>query len=214
MKRLILLTAAALAISATCAQAEPKVLTLHDIQHEWAEINYSTTDQDRVEAFEALAEKTLQALDMQPRNPALMTWAGIVHSTWAGTKGGLGALGLAKKARLFFEQAIEIDGSVLNGSAHTSLGVLYHEVPGWPIGFGNEKKARAQLEQGLGFSPDGIDANYFMGVWLMDQKRYAEASVLLERALAAGDRSDRPLADRGRRQEIRQALKKLREYQE
>ena len=211
MKRLLLLVTASIAIMASFAHAQSDTPTLMDIQREWAEINYSMDEQDQPGAFEALADKTLRALDRAPRDPALITWAGIVHSSWAGAKGGLGALGLAKKARGYFETAIELDDSVLDGSAHTSLGFLYHKVPGWPIGFGSEKKARAQLESGLRYSPDGIDANYFMGVWLMDEKHYAEASVALERALAAKDRASRPLADRGRREEIRQALRELRE---
>lgn len=214
MKRLLLVASAALAILAPSANAQSTSPTLQDIQHDWAEINYSTRAEDQADAFEALADRTVQALEHAPDDAALLTWAGIVHSSWAGARGGLGALGVAKKARRYFEQAIELDDGILDGSAHTSLGVLYHRVPGWPVGFGNDKKAREELESGLRYNPDGIDSNYFMGVWLMDEKHYAEASVKLERALAAGDRADRPLADRGRREEIRQALDELRERTE
>lgn len=209
MKRIFLFAAASMAMIASFAHAQSDTATLEDIQREWAVINYSTDSRDQADAFEALADKTQRALDQAPRDPELMTWAGIVHSSWAGAKGGLGALGLAKKARRYFEEAIALDDGVLDGSAHTSLGVLYHRVPGWPVGFGNEKKAREQLESGLRYSPDGIDANYFMGVWLMDEAHYAEASVSLQRALTAEDRPGRPLADRGRREEIRRALGEL-----
>ncbi len=45
------------------------------------------------------------------------------------------------------DQSISIDGSVLQGSAYTSLGTLYYQVPGWPIGFGDDEKAEELLEQ-------------------------------------------------------------------
>lgn len=178
------------------------------IQHRWAEINYQTPEKDRRDAFGELAAQIDQAVAANPDDAALLTWQGIVHSTWAGT-GGLKALGRAKAARKAFERAIEIDETALAGSAHTSLGVLYHEVPGWPIGFGNEDKARRHLERGLELNPDGIDSNYFLGKWLLDEKHFGEARVRLQHALEAPDRPGRPIADRGRRAEVRAALEKL-----
>jgi len=210
MKRLLLpLAAAAMIILAADAHAQDADQLLRDIQHRWAEINYQAPEQDRATALEALAHKAELAANTYPGDARLVTWEGIVYSTWAGAKGGLGALGLAKSARRYFEQAIEIDGTALAGSAHTSLGVLYHEVPGWPLGFGSETKARTELETGLKLNPDGIDSNYFLGTWLMDQKHYAEASVRLNHALEAPPRPGRPIADEGRREEVRQALKQL-----
>ena len=210
MKRLLLpLAATAMIILAADAHAQSADQLLRDIQHRWAEINYQAPEQDRAAAFEALAHKAELAANTHPGDARLVTWEGIVYSTWAGAKGGLGALGLAKSARRYFEQAIEIDGTALAGSAHTSLGVLYHEVPGWPLGFGSETKARTELETGLKLNPDGIDSNYFLGTWLMDQKHYAEASVRLNHALEAPPRPGRPIADEGRREEVRQALKQL-----
>ena len=34
-----------------------------------------------------------------------------------------------------------IDPKALDGSAYASLGSLFYQVPGWPIGFGDDKKA-------------------------------------------------------------------------
>ncbi len=50
-------------------------------------------------------------------------------STYAGAKGGLGALSLAKKSRAVLESALMIDDQALQGSAYTSLGALYAKVP-------------------------------------------------------------------------------------
>jgi tetratricopeptide (TPR) repeat protein len=129
-------------------------------------------------------------------------WEGIIRATYAGAKGGLGALGEAKKARVLFEQSIQLDPAALSGSAYTSLGSLYYQVPGWPIGFGDDDKADEMLRKGLAFDPDGIDANFFWGDYLLDQDRYDEAIAAFEKARGAPPRPGRESADAGRRAEI------------
>lgn len=46
-----------------------------------------------------------------------------------------------KEAKVLLEQVIEKAPETLDGSAYTSLGSLYYQVPGWPIGFGDDDKA-------------------------------------------------------------------------
>ena len=123
--------------------------------------------------------------------------------------GGLGALGKVKEAKSLLEHALRVDPQALQGSAYTSLGALYYQVPGWPIGFGDDEQAEALLKQALALNPDGIDSNYFWGDYLIDQKRYAEARAALLKAQAAAPRPDRPLADQGRQAEIRARLDKI-----
>ena len=132
-------------------------------------------------------------------------------STWAGAKGGLGALGLVKQAKAELEKAIELEPQALDGSAYTSLASLYYQVPGWPIGFGDEDKAEALFHQALALNPNGIDPNYFDGDFLLRQKRYGEARAALEKALAAPDRAGREVADAGRRDEARALLAQVKE---
>ena len=62
----------------------------------------------------------------------------------------------AKPRRRACEQSIQLDPAALSGSAYTSLGSLYYQVPGWPIGFGDDDKADEMLRKGLAFDPDGI----------------------------------------------------------
>lgn len=191
------------------ASAQSVDEALLDLQHRWAEINYQLPEDQQAEAFEALAESADALIAMHPDDARLLTWQGIIHSTWAGARGGLGALKLVKRARRYFEQALALDETVLDGSAHTSLGVLFHQVPGWPVGFGNEDQARQHLERGLELSPDGIDSNYFFARWLIDQDRADEARPYLQRAMTAAPRPNRPLADQGRRNEAQAALERI-----
>ncbi|MCR1826358.1 tetratricopeptide repeat protein [Pseudomonas oleovorans] len=182
---------------------------LHQLQTRWAEINYQTPEKQREEAFAKLVTQADAALASEPKAPELLIWRGIILSTEAGAKGGLGALGLVKEAKASLEQALAIDPQALAGSAYTSLGSLYYQVPGWPIGFGDDEKAEKMLTQALAINPDGLDPNYFYGDFLQRQKRYEEARAALEKALAAKDRPGRELADNGRRAEATALLQQV-----
>ena len=182
---------------------------LQALQTRWAEINYQLPEAQREAAFAKLSEQAKQALAAEPKAPELLIWRGIILRTYAGAKGGLGALGLVKEAKASLEQALEEDPRALSGSAYTSLGSLYYQVPGWPIGFGDDDKAEALLKQALAINPDGIDPNYFYGDFLYRAKRYEEAKQALNKALQAPPRPNRASADQGRREEITKLLKQV-----
>ena len=179
---------------------------LHRLQTRWAEINYRLPKEQREAAFATLAAEADTALRAEPKAPELLIWDSIVLSTWAGAKGGLGALSLVKQARTQLEEAIKLDPKALDGSAYTSLGSLYYQVPGWPVGFRDDKRAEQLLKQALTLNPGGIDANYFYGDFLQRQKRYGEARTVLQKALAAAPRAGREEADAGRRKEVQALL--------
>ena len=207
LKNLILVTAlAASPVFAAQAGSSDFDSTLLSIQSRWAEINYSMDKDQKSEAFEKLASHAKDFSEKYPNRAEPMIWQGIVLSTWAGAKGGLGALSLVKDARNLFEQSLSIDKQALNGSAYTSLGSLYYQVPGWPIGFGDDDKAQQYLQKALSINPNGIDANYFYADYLIDQGDYKMAENYLHKALQAPDRPQRQLADKGRREEINAKL--------
>ena len=104
---------------------------------------------------------------------------------------------------------MEIDPMALNGSAYTSLGALYYQVPSWPIAFGSSKKARRFLEKAIEINPNGIDSNYFYGDFLMGEKDYVSARLALKKAMEAPARPGRELADSGRRAEIGKLRRQL-----
>lgn len=196
----------ALAAFPSRAADESASAQLDRIQARWAEIQYGLPAAQREPAFAELAARTEQAVAASPQAAELHIWHGIVLSTWAGAKGGLGALDLVRRARAELERALELDPAALDGSAYTSLGSLYYQVPGWPLAFGDDRKAEAMLRQALALNPDGIDPNYFYGDFLLRRKRYPEAKAALEKALAAPDRPRRASADAGRRSEARELL--------
>ena len=176
------------------------------LQKRWAEVNYQMEGEAQSEAFASLATEADAVVSRHPDNAAPLIWRGIIKSTYAGAKGGLGALSLAKSSKADLEAALAIDPQALDGSAYTSLGTLYCHVPGWPIGFGDDKKAEKLLLKALAINPDGIDSNYFYADYLIGKKRYQDARTYLLKAKKAAPRINRPLADAGRQKEIGQAL--------
>ncbi len=176
------------------------------LQQQWAIDNYNLSGKEQVNAFLELMDTADSMIAGNPDDAALYVWRGIIESTFAGVKGGLGALKYAKAARADFEKGISLDPEVLNGSAYTSLGTLYFKVPGWPIGFGDDDKAEELLKKGLALNPQGIDPNYFYAEFLFEAGHYAQSREHLMRALAADPRPGREVADNGRRKEAREVL--------
>ena len=205
-----LLCAAALVVSlSSVAQAAGVEDSVAEVQRDWEVIRYQVPATEREKKFEALATKAHQVSQAFPGRSEPLIWEGIVVSSLAGEKGGLGALGLVKQAKSLYETAIQVDGTALAGSAYNSLGVLYYKVPGWPIGFGDKNKARELLQKALSINPRGIDPNFFYGEYLVESKRPEEAVPYLERALQAPARPGRSIADAGRREEARALLDRV-----
>lgn len=181
--------------------------SLEDLQLYWSVCQYQTLEAQKENCFSSLSQKAHQASELKNNASApLLIWSAIIDSSWAGAKGGLGALSLVKQARSNLEKAIEIDPSALKGSAWTSLGALYYQVPGWPVGFGDKDKADAMLKKALTINPEGIDPNYFYGDYLLKEKKTDDARRYLTKALNAPARPGREIADSGRRRDIERDL--------
>ena len=176
------------------------------IQQEWAVIKYRGPVKEQEDAYAQLTRRTARFAQLYPDRAEPLIWDAIVLASYAGAKGGLGALSAVKQARRELEQALAIDAQALSGSAYTTLGSLHAKVPGWPLAFGSRKKAEEYLQKALAMNPDGIDPNFFYGELLLEQGRTTKAIAALEKALRAPGRPGRRLADDGRRQEIRALL--------
>lgn len=199
------LNAAGLAAQPTLEDA------IADVGHRWAKVSYQTPEADREAAFRPLITQAQQLSQSYPGRAEPLIWQAIVLASAAKAEGGLGALSKAKEARDLLFAAEKINPAALNGSAYNSLGSLYAKVPGWPLGFGDKKKAKAYYEKALAINPSGIDPNYFYADLLADQGEYARAADHLKRALAAPARPGREDADAGRRQEAQHLLETLRQ---
>ena len=200
-----------LAATATASADTTFESQLSEIQQRWAVAQYQlTAPKEKLQALETLASDAHRFAEANPDRAEPLIWEGIVLSTCAGAKGGIGALGLVKKSRSALEAALKIDDKALDGSAYTSLGVLYSKVPGFPLGFGDADKAEDLLVKALTINPYGVDPNYFYAQYLCDHSECQGARRYLERALQAPPRPGRELADEGRHREIIDLMAKAR----
>lgn len=167
----------------------------------WAHVNYEVRDKSAQAAQAAKLAADAEAMARQyPNRAEPLVWEAISTATEAGAKGGMGGLALAKSARGLLERAEKINPAALgDGSIYTSLGSLYDQVPGFPIGFGDPGKARAYLTKALAANPNGVDSNFFYGDFLVRQGDFVGAESALQRAINAPPRPGRELADRGRK---------------
>lgn len=172
------------------------------LQHGWARAYYSVPEKQKDAEFTRLDASAAEAVKRSAGRAEPLVWQAIILSSHAKFAGGLGALGMIKEARTLLETAEKIDRRALDGSIYTSLGSLYAKSPGWPLAFGDKKKARIYLEQALAINPDGMDPNYFYGDLLLAQDDVDGARKHLEKALNAPPRPGREDADAGRRGEI------------
>jgi len=182
------------------------------LQRAWDHVNYEVPQGVRLAEMTRLKADADAVVAGSPGRAEPLIWNGIITASEAGLRGGLTGLGLARDARTLLERAEAIDPRALNGAALTSLGSLYAQVPGAPIGFGNRQRAHAYLQRALAIAPNDIDANYFMGDLLNREHDYPAAARALEHAIAAPARPGRAAADRGRHAEAATLLAQVRSH--
>ena len=205
------LSSGLLTASGAVAQTTDLGARVEALAHGWDHVNYEVRGAPKADQAAALAAQADAVAHQFPGRAEPLVWKAIALSTEAGAKGGLGALSLAKEAKATLEQAERLNPNALgDGSVYTSLGSLYYQVPGFPVGFGDKAKAEAYLKKALAQNPNGIDPNYFYGDFLFHQGQLAGAEKALQKALAAPPRPGREIADRGRRAEVAALLAQVR----
>jgi predicted Zn-dependent protease len=111
----------------------------------------------------------------------LLIWSAIIDSSWAGAKGGLGALSLVKQARSDLEKRSASTPMLYKVQPGPALGRYIIRFPAGRIGFGDKNKAEEMLKKALAINPDGIDPNYFYGDFLLKEKKTGEGKRYLEK---------------------------------
>jgi tetratricopeptide (TPR) repeat protein len=192
------------------ARADDMDAAIAEIGHQWSAATYATPDDRKSAAFETVLSDAKQVAQQFPARAEPKIWEAIVLASLAHVQGGLGALSKAKQSRDLLLEAEKIDANAMDGSIYATLGSLYGKVPGWPIGFGDGKKARAYLDKAIQIDPSSIDSNYFYADFLVDEGDYPAAARYLKRAIEAPPRPGREDADAGRRGEAQAMLATLR----
>lgn len=177
----------------------------------WARITYQMNGSShQTVALDQLARQAQLTVAHYPNQAEPLLWQGIVVSEQANRANFFHKLGLATRARDIIARAYALNPRAGNGGAAMSLGVLYYKVPGSPIGFGDKDRARRLLREALAIDPDGLDANYFYGDFLLSQGDKPGARSFLQKALRAPHDASRPVWDAGRRREVQALLAQAR----
>ncbi|MEJ2619401.1 MAG: TRAP transporter TatT component family protein [Candidatus Thiodiazotropha sp.] len=184
---------------------------LLEISERWAILKFDTVPDQRREPLKTLAEDISHIVSEQPDNPVALVWHAVVLSTLAKESGDMAGLRLAKQAKRLLEQAESIDPGVLDGSIYTVLGSLYYQVPGYPLGFGDDEKAEQHLLKALQVNPENIDANFYYGKFLLQEERYQSAIMAFEKVLALPIRVENRVADTGLKRLAEAALSTAKE---
>ena len=93
-------------LSVAGAQAATPDDLIQSIQKRWAEIKYQLPEKQQADQYQALAQESRRLADANPGVAEVLIWEGIVLSSEAGVRSGLGALSLAKEARQRFDEAL------------------------------------------------------------------------------------------------------------
>lgn len=199
-----------LQIFSVCADELQTVVD--NLQKNWDQTYFTMEGKPRKKALRALI-KTAETLRLQYKDSAeLHIWEGIIRASYNDAAGGIGGLRQAREAKALFEKAISINDKALNGLSYTELGALYSRVPGWPISFGDNDKARELLLKGLAMNGDDLEAHYLLGKFYIDDDNWVAAQAILEQGLALPEISERPAFDAARRSEMQQLLQTAKQH--
>ncbi len=183
----------------------------------WEKIKFQVEDPgELLNQMDSLGQQADALAEQHPDNTEIVIWDGIITSERAslanehgGLTGPVRALQYATRARDLLDRMEKKDPKAFEAGAPTSLGVLYYRVPGFPMGFGDKKKARHYLEEAVRDAPNGLDAHYFYGDFLQEQGEYAKSAEVLKHALTLPARPERPIWDKNRRIVIQELLEKV-----
>jgi tetratricopeptide (TPR) repeat protein len=209
IRTVIALGTLVVAMSTTTVLADDMTSQISDLGHAWVKVYYQTPESQQEALYPPLIAKADTIARANPSKAEPLIWEVIILSSYAKVKGGLGAIDVAKKARDLALAAAKIDDKALDAGAYTSIGVLYYKVPGWPIGFGSDKKAKEYLDKAIAIAPQSLDVNYFYGDFMIEQGNKKAAREFLQKALQAPARPGREDADAGRKIEIEDDLAKI-----
>ena len=166
-----------------------------DFAQEIAQLRYRVTQIDvestnKLSDFLELARHADAAIKKYPDRAEPLVWKGIALAARAKYQ-GLSALAVVREARDVLERAIHMDPSTSDAAAYNALGMLYHKVPGWPVSFGSNRKARDYFEKAIAQSSN-LDTCFRYGEFLLDIGETQEGLRYLKRALEFPERSGRP----------------------
>ena len=193
-------------------RASELATSIASLESAWAQAYYQNNEVQQKQQYPLLLEKANALAKQHPNAAEPKIWQATILATSASLQPSLAALTTLKEAKTLLEEAIALNPKALDGAAYVTLGTLYYMVPSWPISFGDPQIAEQLLKTSLHINPNGIDATYFYGDYLLQQGRIHEAEFYFSKALQLPVRKQQPLADSRLQQDAKLALIKTRQH--
>jgi tetratricopeptide (TPR) repeat protein len=181
---------------------------LSTLQKHWAAARYEVSGDERKKQLEKLVGEADNFAKQYGDKADGYLWAAVIRGSLAEAINGISALSIVKEAKTNLEKSIELDPKAEDGYAFGVLGLMYSKVPGWPIGFGDDKKAKEMLKKGIEASPNGMNINYFNASYWADKGDYKQAKIFIEKAQQATPPAPADVWS-GRQKEIRELADKI-----
>ena len=185
------------------ARAQPDPAALAErLDQEWSSVFYDEREPAKAERLADLLARADALRQSYPNRAEPLIVEAITLCGLAGVDWGLDSLSRIERARQLLHRAIDLDPKAMEGAAYITLGNLYWRMPGWPISFGDDERARQYLSNAVLLYPAAIDSNFFMADFLIEQGEYRKALPFLERAVHAPIRDNARISDTKLKQEI------------
>lgn len=181
------------------------------LQQHWASARYQASGDERKKQLEKMAEEANSFTKKYSDKAESYLWAAVIKASLAEAINNLSALSIAKDAKANLEKSIELDPKAEDSYAYGMLGAMYARAPGWPVAFGDDKKAREMLKKGVELAPNGMNVNYFNAQYYFDKDEYQKALPYIEKAAQATPPypPDKSLAVSNRQREIQEMSEKI-----
>jgi Flp pilus assembly protein TadD len=141
------------------------------------------------ERWDAAVSECERAANLEPKNGTYQLWLGRAYGEKAEHSSWLTAIGLAKKTRIAFEKAVQLDPQ--NVQAHSDLSEYYIEAPGFLGGGTDKAAAQANIVEKI----EPATAHWIRARIAEHQDRNSDAEAEYKRALALDMNSPRRLFD-------------------
>src|SRR6185312_2900699 len=127
--------------------------------------------------------------NLEPKNGTYQLWLGRAYGEKAEHSSWLTAIGLAKKTRIAFEKAVELDPRIVE--AHSDLSEYYIEAPGFLGGGTDKAAAQANIVEKI----EPATAHWIRARIAEHQNRNTDAEGEYNKALQVGHNPARRLFD-------------------
>jgi tetratricopeptide (TPR) repeat protein len=170
---------------------------LSAIIRDYDSANYdSSGDEAKVKAFDAVVKRAANLAKQYPNRGEALVWQGQSQAAQSAVDR---SLGLAKQARKTLEAAVAITPNAYAIEAYSTLGAMYANIPGFPLAFGDKKKARECYQKALAINSNSIGANVGYASLLLKLDQYADAIKHASAGLNGTPRPGREKADKASR---------------